>query len=163
MSDYPSTSPFGPHGPQTNGYSVTPNPTAQSSFANIGGGSYDGYSQPTSFSGGYAQPTYTGYTGGAVYVPRGPSTRSKVVGFLLAFFLGPIGMLYGVWSKSALHWIAFLAFTAFYTYEMVATDESQPIVLTFNIVCAAWSTIAIVLRNRIAKREWDATAAAKAS
>ena len=151
MSDYPSTSPFGPHGPQTNGYSVTPNPTAQSSFPNIGGGdSYAGYSQPS--GGGYVGG---GYAGGSVYVPTGPPIKFITLGVILAWLLGPIGMLYAV-RGSALHWIAFLLYTALYTYAMYITDTAQPVWLTLAMVNAVWAGIAIRRYNTRVKREWNA-------
>jgi len=152
MSDYPSTSPFGPHGPQTNGYSVTPNPTAQSSFANIGGDSFGGYAQP---SGGGGYVGGSGYVGGGTYVPAGPRTKLTVIGVILAWVLGPIGMIYAVTRTSRVHWIAFLLYTVFYTYVMVATDEARPIWITFAFINALWAGIAIRRLNKRLKREWD--------
>jgi hypothetical protein len=89
MSDYPSTSPFGPHGPQVPAHSVTPNPTAQTPQS-VPGAAPD-YSMPRS---GYA-------AAGGSYVP-GRKSMAKAV--LLSVFLGPFGVLYATFGTRQFRW-----------------------------------------------------------
>ena len=59
MSDYPSQSPWGPHGPQVGSFSVTPNPTAPSPMPD--------FPQPN-YGASFAQPGTPQYGGGGVAI-----------------------------------------------------------------------------------------------
>lgn len=86
MSEYPSTSPWGPHGPQVGANDVTPNPTAQ-------GTNYD---WNASAAPNYSAPNYSPRGGRAVsgmpaYVPK---PKSIILAILFPLIFGPFGMLY---------------------------------------------------------------------
>ncbi|MBI1796391.1 MAG: hypothetical protein HYR74_05000 [Candidatus Eisenbacteria bacterium] len=88
MSDYPSSSPWGPHGPQVSPQSVTPNPTAPSSVPDFGGFAPAPASAP--FGGGGVRPSGGG-GGGAIAAMSGPRFGRWVLNFaLLGTGLGAI-------------------------------------------------------------------------
>ena len=89
MSDYPSTQPFGPHGPQVPANSVMPNPTAQGSQQMLGGGA--DFSAPR---GAYA-------TSGGGYV-AGPKSMVKAI--VLSVLLGPFGVIYSTFGTRQYRW-----------------------------------------------------------
>lgn len=93
MSDYPSSSPWGPHGPQVNVPSVTPNPTAPSPPPSFAAPDPWPVSAPATGGGGVAAGGGVGAvsgTPGVAIAPIGPWVRKLamaglVVGCLLGF------------------------------------------------------------------------------
>jgi len=100
MNDYPSQSPWGPHGPQMNLPSATPNPTAQDpapSFQSWGTGAAAPAAPTWSGSGG-GQTASAGPTSAGGYAAAGRSIaptmrRLAVAGLVLG---GVIGLARGV-------------------------------------------------------------------
>lgn len=87
MSEYPDTSPWGPHGPQVPAHSVTPNPTAPSPISGPG---------PTPFGQPDSQP---GYPGGGTDRLAGPvGLKSMKLAVILSAFFGPLGLIYAMWG-----------------------------------------------------------------
>ncbi|MGH9523700.1 MAG: hypothetical protein ACRD3E_14320 [Terriglobales bacterium] len=82
--------PWGPHGPESSPYDVRPNPTAPSTFPNIGGG------------GDYAAPSYGGgapyggssYGGGGVSMTGGGS--NPLLSILLSLFMLPFVWMFWI-------------------------------------------------------------------
>lgn len=87
---YPSSSPWGPHGPQVPAHSVTPNPTPPSSPY------VPGASAPAPVDYG------AGRGGGASVVAAGPAPwplrKSVVAAVLLSLFMGPASVFYATYG-----------------------------------------------------------------
>jgi len=133
VSEYP----WGPHGPRVEGPpSVTPNPTTP--WAEPGAAAPGG-------TGGYVQPTYVS---GASVGGGGPLRRSLWLAIPLAWFFGPVGLLYAIGdSKPQLAALAaFVAAAAGLHYS-----RFQPPVHLFHpilLTCAVWSVFAARAYNR---------------
>jgi hypothetical protein len=97
MDEYPSQSPFGPHGPQLSEPSVTPNPTAETPPPSFE--AYDpGQAPPVSYPG-------TGGSGGAVGAAL-PAFAGQSIGTWMRNFAiagGALGCLVGATRGLVLH------------------------------------------------------------
>jgi hypothetical protein len=98
VSDYPSSSPWGPHGPQTNPFSVTPNPTAPSAQPDYG----TSFAPPavTQFSGGGSTSDWAATQAGRTVVRRDP-----IFGWIRILAVGglALGVLAGLGRAMAMH------------------------------------------------------------
>jgi len=150
MSNYPSTSPFGPHGPQVGANTVTPNPTPayQPPVYTPPTPSYHS-PQPSrsSYSADTASTGRAPASSGGVAMPARPFRKSMLLGVLLSWLLGPLGLLYAVTGGSRGQLIAALLFSGAYAYGMV-TSGSTPVWLVLEVVCVTWTVVAISRRNR---------------
>lgn len=102
MTDYPSTSPFGPHGPQVGAHTVTPNPTVSSPEP-----AYPASSWAPTPSTSYPSSSGT-YSAGAAAAthPVAPALSAHVFGrMLFNFAIGGavLGALAGVGRGMMLH------------------------------------------------------------
>jgi hypothetical protein len=153
MSEYP----WGPHGPRLEGPpSVTPNPTPSwvepSAPASDPYSSYQPSSQSSSSGGGYAQSSYSA---GSVYLGGGgpPPRKSFWLAIPLAWFLGPVGLLYSI-GDSKPQLIALAGFVG--TAAWLHFSSFQPPVQLFHpilMTCAVWSVFAVLAYNRRHKND----------
>ena len=107
MTDYPSNSPWGPHGPQVDAHSVTPNPTAQTPQPDFGGSAPEAWPAPSAPSGGGGGGSaggsapgagaYGAATGALSSAPIGKSMRNLAIGGAV------LGCLAGVARSVMLH------------------------------------------------------------
>ena len=128
MSEYPSTQPFGPHGPQVSAHSVTPNPTAQTSQS-VSGGTPDYGVQ----RGAYAP-------GGGQYV-AGPKSIGKAIA--LSVFFGPFGVIYATFGTRQYRWA--FAWLVGSVMLMFAIGLRLAVVIAVSV---SWSVLAVRSHNR---------------
>ena len=131
MSDpqYPPTQPWGPHGPTTDGRSVTPNPTSP-------------WSEPsTGAQGNSNQPAYSGGSSFVIdWLFRPPKKIWLAV--CLGWFFGPLGLLYAI-GDSRPQQMALAVFVA--TVILLHLSPIRgfgPRVHPIMLICAAWSIFA---------------------
>lgn len=127
MSEYPSTQPFGPHGPQVPAHTVTPNPTAQTQQS-VPGSAPD-YSPQR---GEYAP-------GGGEYVAR-PKSMAKAV--VLSILLGPFGVIYATFGTRQYRWA--VAWLIGSVVLMFAVGLPLAPILAVSVI---WSVVAVRSHN----------------
>jgi hypothetical protein len=128
MSDYPSTQPFGPHGPQVPAHSVTPNPTAQT---------------PQSISGGapdYGGPRGANAPSGGGYV-AGRKSMAKAIA--LSVFFGPFGVIYATFGTRQYRWA--FAWLVGSVMLMFAIGLRLAAIIAVSVI---WSVLAVRSHNR---------------
>lgn len=105
MSDYPSQSPWGPHGPQVNVPSTTPNPTPSDPVPNFGAPepSYPGYSPPS--GGGVGGGSAGGAGGGTVRLAARAISEAPIGGWMrnLAIAGAVLGIFVGAGRGFLIH------------------------------------------------------------
>jgi hypothetical protein len=129
MSDYPSTSPFGPHGPQVPANSVTPNPTAYTPPTIPSPISFGQPAAPTGYPGPYAG------TGGTV--AAGPRRKSMVLAIILSVCLGPFGLIYSAMSRQYMSTLFFMGGSVLAMLWLKIPWSP------FVIISVIWSVIAV--------------------
>ena len=133
------------------------NPTAQGSFANIGGGGDTSWGQPAaSYSGGgYTQP---GVHGGMPLVLNKPRTKSTVIAIVLALVFGPFGVLYTSFV-GAVVLFAVTALIGIVTGGGVQALDHDSIMMPIWRMMVVVSVIATVILakrfNAREKKRWD--------
>jgi hypothetical protein len=139
MSEYPNTSPWGPHGPQLPAHSVTPNPTAStpdpaSSWSNPSP-SYD--------------PNTMAY-GGPVDGCGGPRNRSIILAVVLPLLFGPLGLLYAIRPKWLILYLPMIGACAAYFWflDQIPDGASRLVAFLGTMTCIAMSVCAAVFHNR---------------
>lgn len=128
--------PWGPHGPQTSPYDVRPNPTAQTTFPNIGGG---GGSAAT--YGGGAVGTY----GGGVAVGGG---RNPLLSIAISLIMLPFVWMFWVclYPLSAAAGLAAGVFTAPLAFRLMQLHSDEANVAAGMGIIAAYIVIAVMSR-----------------
>jgi hypothetical protein len=132
MSDYPSQSPWGPHGPQTSGPPTTmPNPTAP-------------WSEPSSSN----QPAYGGGGNGILVELLFRPPKKFWLAIPFAWFFGPFGLLYAI-GNSRPQLIALAAFVAgAILLHLSPLPSPPPRFHPILLICAVWSIFAARAWNK---------------
>ena len=157
MSSYP----WGPHGPQSDPNSVTPNPTP----AYVPPPSSSGWDDSTATA---PQPSYGGGGGGGSYGggyagPSGPRRKSYVLAVILSAVFGPLGLFYAS-KKGALILLLVLVgvpitlgflgppyFPYRATSPIQVLDDTRimnPMWSTCAFLSVVWAVVAVRIRNR---------------
>jgi len=156
MADYPSTSPWGPHGPQVPAHSVTPNPTAQSTWSQP---SFGGAAQPNYYpTGGYG-----GRAGAPVYggPPSPPKLRRYWVGWLLSLLFGPLALFMYMKTLKQIIGAGLLMLAPFAAMAGQSAAAGALWLLT-TAAALVWTTLSVRSNNRKVAA-WQRSNAAEAS
>lgn len=133
MSEYPSTSPWGPHGPQVGAHTVKPNTTDEEA---------NGWT--SSFEHNYNPGAPV--TGMPLYVP--PKPKSMILAILLPLIFGPLGLLYTTVSGN-FQKLAFVVLCALYAYVALGMDGPHRLYIgLINLASIVLSVLATVRYNR---------------
>ena len=134
---YPSSSPWGPHGPQVPSNSVTPNPTAPSApyVPSPSAPAPVDYGTPRGPGGGSAS-TYSGP--GAP-----PSPKSVVVAALLSLFIAPAGVFYATYRSR--QFLPGMIYSGIATVLMVTRATLAIPIIVISLI---WSVGAVRSYNR---------------
>ena len=141
MTDYPSSSPWGPHGPQVDAHSVTPNPTPSTPY-DVGQPSFGAPAAAPGYSGG----GYSGgYSGGGIKVGGGFLSSLVFVGFFWAVWV----CLYPI---TAIAGYAALVFSTPLLRGWFPPDPKFHILPVAGLLAISTSSVLIAVLNRLELR-----------
>jgi len=130
MSDYPKESPWGPHGPTTDGRSVTPNPT--SPWSEPSTGPQDSPNQPAYSSGG-----------SSILIDWLFRPPKKIwLAVCLAWLFGPIGLLYAIGDSRPQQKALAVFVATVILLHLSPIRGFGPRVHPIMLICAVWSIFA---------------------